>query len=265
MYAISNNYKNEVEQKSSIKSKSKIVVDNIEYTSIIKTTPKISHKNSTMIGGFPIKTCSFEIYDIDGNLDFKDKEVTVYKGIEIDGVVEYIPQGIFIPRAEQITTNISQKTITFSNIQDKGQLFVDTYKSELNWDSTHTGLEIVQEICSNLGIELETVTFNWYNYNFKQPNFKESTTYREVISRIAEIGGSIAFISRDGKLVIKSKYATNHIINNNRYVKLNKEDQYGSINVVVLGKKDIDDDIAYPSVKPSNIIEWKILDNPFVD
>jgi hypothetical protein len=265
MYAISNNYKNEVEQKSSIKSKSKIVVDNIEYTSIIKTTPKISHKNSTMIGGFPIKTCSFEIYDIDGNLDFKDKEVAVYKGIEIDGVVEYIPQGIFIPKAEQITTNISQKTIAFNNIQDKGQLFVDTYKSELDWDSTHTGLEIVQEICTNLGIELETTSFNWYNYNFKQPNFNETTTYREVISRIAEIGGSIAFISRDGKLVIKKRYTTNHIINNNRYVKLSKEDQYGPINVVVLGKKDIDDDIAYPSVKPSNIIEWKILDNPFVD
>lgn len=265
MYAISNNYKNEVEQKSSVKSKSKIVVDNIEYTSIIKTTPKISHKSTSMIGGFPIKTCSFEIYDIDGNLDFKDKEVTVYKGIETNGVVEYIQQGIFIPRAQQITTNISQKTITFNNIQDKGQFFTDTYKSELDWNFTHTGLEIVQEICTNLGVELETTSFNWYDYDFKQPNFNETTTYREVISRIAEIGGSIAFIGRDGKLVIKKQYATDHIINNNRYVKLSKEEQYGPINVVVLGKKDINDDIAYPLVKPSNIIEWKILDNPFVD
>ena len=72
MYAISNNYKNELEQKTSLKTKSKIVVDNVEYVSEIKTTPKITHKNSAMIGGFPIKTCNFEIYDINGNLDFKD-------------------------------------------------------------------------------------------------------------------------------------------------------------------------------------------------
>lgn len=265
MYTITNNYKNELEEKTSIKSKSKIIVNNIEYTSIIKTTPKISHKSNSMFGGFPIKTCSFEIYDLDGNLDFKDKQIYVYKGIEINGTIEYVLQGLFIPRAEQITTNVSQKTIKFEKIQDKGQLFNAIYKSNLDWTSTHTGLEIVQEICNNLGIELETTTFNWYDYNFKQPNFKENTTYREVISRIAEIGGSIAFISRDGKLTIKSQYTTNHIILSKRYVKLSKEEQYGPINVVVLGKENINDDIFYPEIKPLNPIEWKILDNPFVD
>lgn len=265
MYTITNNYKNELEEKTSIKSKSKIIVNNIEYTSIIKTTPKISHKSNSMFGGFPIKICSFEIYDLDGNLDFKDKQIYVYKGIEINGTIEYVLQGLFIPRAEQITTNVSQKTIKFEKIQDKGQLFNAIYKSNLDWTSTHTGLEIVQEICNNLGIELETTTFNWYDYNFKQPNFKENTTYREVISRIAEIGGSIAFISRDGKLTIKSQYTTNHIILSKRYVKLSKEEQYGPINVVVLGKKNINDDIFYPEIKPLNPIEWKILDNPFVD
>lgn len=267
MYAINNNYKNELEQKLSLKTKSKIVVDDIEYISEIKTTPKITHKNSTMIGGFPIKTCSFEVYDVNGNLDFKDKEITVYKGIEINETIEYIPQGIFIPRAEQITTNVSQKTISFKDIQDKGQLFSDKYESSLDWSNnkTHTGLEIIQEICIKLGIELESTNFNWYDYNFKQPNFDETTTYREVISRLAEIGGAIAFINRNGKLVIKNQYNTNHTISNSRYIKLSKEQQFGLINVVTLGKKDINNDISYPTIKPENIIEWKILDNPFVD
>lgn len=267
MQNISNDYKNELEQKTSIKSKSKIVVDNVEYTSIIKTTPKLSHKNSTMFGGFSIKTCSFEIHDINGNLDFKDKEVTVYKGIEINGVMEYVKQGIFIPRAEQITTNVSQKTISFSNMQDKGQLFDDKYESSLDWanNQTHTGLEIVQEICRKLGTELESTNFNWSTYDFKQPNFNETITYREVISRLAEIGGAIAYINCNGKLVIRNQYKTNHTILNNRYVKLNKEQQFGPINVLTLGKKDINDDISHPKTKPSNIIEWKIYDNPFVD
>lgn len=265
MYPISNEYKNKLEQTTSIKSKSKIIVNNVEYTSIIKSTPKFSHKNSSMIGGFPIKTCSFEIYDINNSFDFEDKEITVYKGIEINGIYEYVPQGTFIPKAEQISTNISQKTISFNSIQDKSQLFDVKYKSNLDWASTHTGLEIVQEICNNLNVVLETTTFNLYNFNFKRPNFYENITCREVISKLAEIGGSIAFISRTGGLVIKSQNMTNQHVANNRYAKLSKEKEFGKINVLVFGNSGMNNDIYYPNELPENKIEWKILDNPFVD
>ncbi len=268
MYTISNEYKNILENKLSLSPKTKIVVAGVEYTgSVIKTYPKICHKNSTMIGGFPAKTCSFEIYDINNNLDFENKEITVYRGLDVNGVTEWIPQGIFIPTSDKIKTNISTKTTTFSDIQDKSQFFDSKYESNLDWLSvtTHTGLEIVQEICTKLGIILETSTFNWYNYNFKQPNFPSNITYREVISRIAEISGSIAYISRNGGLVIKGQDLTGHSIARKRYKKLSKEKQFGPINVVVLGKDGVDDDIVYPSALPSNVVEWKILDNPFVD
>lgn len=216
---------------------------------------------------FPTKTCSFEIYDVNNNLDFEGKEITVYRGLDVNGTTEWIPQGIFIPTADKITTNISTKTISFDNIQDRSQLFDTTYITNLTWldGSTHTGLEIVQDICSTLGITLETATFNWYNYSFKQPNFSSNITYREVINRIAEIGGSIAYISRTGGLVIKGKNTTGHSVTRSRYGKLSKEKQFGLINVVVLGKDGVDDDIVYPTALPNNVVEWKILDNPFVD
>lgn len=268
MYAISNGYKNLIENSLSLSPKSKIVVDNVEYTgAVLKSYPKISHKTSNMIGGFPTKTCSFEIYDINNNLDFEGKEITVYRGLDVNGTTEWIPQGIFIPTADKITTNITTKTISFNSIQDKSQLFDATYTTNLTWmdGSTHTGLEIVQDICSILGITLETTTFNWYDYSFKQPNFPSNVTYREVINRIAEIGKSIAYISRTGGLVIKGQNATGHSISRSRYGKLSKEKQFGPITVVVLGKDGVDDDIVYPNVLPSNVVEWKILDNPFVD
>ena len=268
MYAISNDYKNLIENSLSLSPKSKIVVNGIEYTgSILKSYPKITHKNTTMIGGFPAKTCSFEIYDINNNLDFENKEITVYRGLDVNGTIEWIPQGVFIPTADKITTNISTKTISFDSIQDKSQLFDAVYTTNLTWldGSTHTGLEIIQDICSVLGITLETTTFNWYDYSFKQPNFPSNITYREVISRLAEIGGSIAYISRTGGLVIKDQNTTGHSVARSRYGKLSKEKQFGSINVVVLGKDGVDDDIVYPSTLPENKIEWKILDNPFVD
>lgn len=267
MYPISNNLKNILETTTSLNSRSKIVVDNQEYISELKSYPTISHKNSKMIGSFSAKTCSFEIYDEDNSLDLAGKEITVYRGVLVNENIEWIPQGIFIPQAKDITTNISTKTITVNNAQDRTQLFDIPYVSKLDWsnDATHTGLEIISEICTNLGLQLESTIFPFSTYNFKQPNFSEGITYKEVVMRYAEIGGAIAMMTRLGKLYIKTQTATGHTVNRNRYVSLSREKMFGLINVVVLGKDGMNDDIVYPDTLPETKVEWKILDNPFVD
>lgn len=267
MIQISNELKNKLNTSTSIKIKNKIVVGTTEYdSSIIKTYPKLSHKNSSVFGGFPSKTCSFEIYNHNNNIDFENKEIKLYKGIEVSGSIEWILQGIFIPRAKDIETNITSKTISFSNVQNKTQLFDVSYKSDLSWDNnvTHTGLEIIQEICTKLSIDLSSNTFNLSSYSFKQPNFAENITCREVISRFAEIAGSIAFINREGKLEIKAPTNTSSTIERSRYIKLTKENEV-SFNTLVLGKDGINDDIVYPETIATDRVEYKILDNPFVD
>lgn len=267
MIQISNELKNKLNTSTSIKIKNKIVVGTTEYDgSIIKTYPKLSHKNSSVFGGFPSKTCSFEIYNHNNNIDFENKEIKLYKGIEVSGSIEWILQGIFIPRAKDIETNITSKTISFSNVQDKTQLFDVSYKSDLSWDNnvTHTGLEIIQEICTKLSIDLSSNTFNLSSYSFKQPNFAENITCREVISRFAEIAGSIAFINREGKLEIKAPTNTSSTIERSRYIKLTKENEV-SFNTLVLGKDGINDDIVYPETIATDRVEYKILDNPFAD
>lgn len=267
MYPISNNLKNILETTTSLNSRSKIVVDNQEYISELKSYPTISHKNSKMIGSFSAKTCSFEIYDEDNSLDLVGKEIVVYRGVLVNENIEWIPQGIFIPQAKDITTNISTRTISVNNAQDRTQLFDNPYVSELDWsnDATHTGLEIISEICTNLGLQLESTIFPFSTYNFKQPNFSEGITYKEVVMRYAEIGGAIAMMTRLGKLYIKTQTATGHTVNRNRYVSLSREKMFGLINVVVLGKDGMNDDIVYPDTLPETKVEWKILDNPFVD
>ena len=80
MIQISNELKNKLNTSTSIKIKNKIVVGTTEYdSSIIKTYPKLSHKNSSVFGGFPSKTCSFEIYNHNNNIDFENKEIKLYK------------------------------------------------------------------------------------------------------------------------------------------------------------------------------------------
>ena len=245
MQIVSNKYKEYLNNSLSISPKSKIVVDDIEYLGdVIKTSPKFFHSNSTFIGGFPAKTVSFDIYNFNNDLDFENKEIKVYKGIVIDGIIEWVPQGIFIVQSKDITNNISTKIMSISKAQDRTQLFDLRYESTLNWENeqTHTGLEIVQEICTKLDVTLGTTNFSWANYNFKQPNFVEDITYREVVSRIAQIGGEIAFINNDGVLIIKNQTLTGDKIQRKRYKSLSKEKSY-TINTVVLGKEGINDDI----------------------
>ncbi len=267
MNVVSSNYKDLINTSLSLSPKFKIIIDNVEYLSnVIKSYPKISHANTKFIGGFPTKTLEMEIYDLENNLDLTNKEIEVYKGFVINGSIEYVKQGVFIPKAENITTNISTKSISLSSVQDRTQLLDDKYESELDWteEQTHTGLEIVEEICTKKGITLASNTFNFANYSFKQPNFPETTTYREVLSRLAEIGGEIAFFNCNGDLVIKSQLITGDVIQRQRYEKLSREKEY-KINTIVLGKDGIDDDIVFPETIEEDRVEFKILDNPYVD
>jgi len=262
----SNNYI-DILNSSSISPKVKIVVDGVEYYGdVIKTSPKFNHSATKIIGCFPIKTASFEMFNLEGNIDFVGKEITIYKGIYIGNEVEYIPQGIFIPQEKDIQTNISNKTISFKSIQDKGQFLDDKYESLLDWSNgqTHTGLEIVQEICTKKSIMLSNNDFGFANYNFKQPNFVESITNRQVIASLAEIGGETAFFNDYGNLVIKKPTLTNEVIVRSRYMKISEESSL-TINTIVLGKKNKDDDYIYPAEISEKRVEIRIEDNPFVD
>lgn len=263
MYTISDKYKTYINSSLSRTPKSKVVIDGVEYLdNVLMSTPLISHNNDTFIGGFPSKTCSFEIMDETGTLILNNKWITVYRGLVIDSTTEWIPMGIFKAiNDEDITTNKSKKTISFKGY-DRRQMLDTLYTSSLDWNVAHTGLEIVSEVCSNCGIELESEIFNFANYSFtQQPNFPSDTTNTEVISRIAELGGEIALITRDGKVHIKSPTETDVTITKGKRTTLTKETQFGAITRVVLGNEGYDNDIIYGDEG----LEWRIENNPFVD
>lgn len=257
----------EVLDDNTLSPKSKIIVDGVEYTgNIIKEAPKLKHSSTKFIGVFPAKTLNFTMYDFDNNIDFENKEIEVYKGITVNGGIEYLKQGIFIPKKSNITTNISKRTVSFADVQDRTQFLDDSYVSSLDWSNNqkHSGLEIIEEICNKKNLILKNIDFHFANYMFKQPNFNEKITNRGVIAAIAEIGGEIAIFDSEGKLEIKSKNMLNHIIKRKRYEKLSYEKAI-VINTVVLGRDGINNDIVYPETIETERVEIKIFDNPFVD
>ena len=246
MQTISNTYKNYLEETLSLSPKSKIIVGEKEYLGdVIMSPPKVSHSNTSFIGGFPSKTCSFDLHNPNNDINLENKEIEVYKGLVINGVIEWVKQGVFIPQASNITNDITTRTYKIDNAQDRTQLLDEVYESSLDWATSHTGLEIVQEICTKKGITLETTNFNFASYVFEtQPNFSSTITYREVVSRIAQIGGEIAIFNNNGNVVIKSSMPTGHTITRKRYEKLSYEKPF-IVNTVTLGKEGIDDVIMY--------------------
>lgn len=265
MRKTSDNYKKYINDHFSLTPKSKIVVDGVEYLGdIIKTSPKFSHSNTAYIGGFPKKTVDFEMLNFNNDIDFKGKELIIYKGLVINNQIEWVKQGVFIPQAENIETNVNARTISFKDVSDKTQFLDDKYESNLDWSREHSGLEIVQEICNRKNLILETTDFHFANYIFKQPNFPSKITYREVLSRIAQIGGEIAIFNNNGNLEIKGQYLTRDVILRKRYAKITKENIFQP-NLLVIGNEGYDNDIIYPNPKPDDPIEIRIEDNPFVD
>lgn len=229
----------------------------------MKTYPKISHSNSKMIGGFPAKSCEFEIYNLDGSIDLNGKEVSVYRGLEINGSVTWIPLGLFTAKDEDITNNKTARSISFKGT-DRAVLFDCAYGGSLTYPTTLGAF--VREICTRHGITLETTTFPMSTFKLTEaPNMDASVTDRELISRAAELGGCIAQISRTGGLRISKPVSTGIQIGKARYKAVSKEPKFGVINSLVFGHDGYDDDITYPSTAPENLCQWRIDDNPFID
>lgn len=188
-----------------------------------------------------------------------------FSGYTPYNTIEYIKQGVFIPQASNITNDITARKLKITNAQDRTQLLDGVYETSLDWATSHTGLEIVQEICTRKGVTLETTDFNFANYEFTtQPNFSSTITDREVISRMAQIGGEIAIFNNDGNIVIKSSMPTGHTITRKRYEKLSYEKPI-TYNTIVIGKEGIDDTIIYPDTIEGERVEYRINDNPFAD
>lgn len=265
MYAASTSYKNYIASSRVRVPKSKIVVGNATYIGqqYLKTYPKISHSNSKMIGGFPAKSCEFEIYNLDGSIDLNGKEVSVYRGLEINGSVTWIPLGLFTAKDEDITNNKTARSISFKGT-DRAVLFDCAYGGSLTYPTTLGAF--VKEICQRHGVALETATFPMSTFKLTEaPNMDASVTDRELISRAAELGGCIAQISRTGGLRISKPVSTGIQIGKARYKAVSKEPKFGVINSLVFGHDGYDDDITYPSIAPENLCQWRIDDNPFID
>ena len=266
MYNINEAYKNHIINSITRKPKSKIVVGDIEYTGVthLKTFPKIEHNTEEMFGSFPTKTCEFEIYNINADVNLRGKEISAYRGLDIEGDVHWIPVGIFQAESKDITSNLTTKTIKFKG-SDRSHLFDVTFNSDLHTYPCNL-LDFTKRICANHSIVLEKEDFPFWDFELKKaPEFAEGITEREIIRKIAQLGGCIAQITREGKLKISQPEVADIPITSSKYSSLSRENT-----VYVTGLALCQSDNEDLSVNDNTHIGeygefvYRITDNPFL-
>ena len=135
------------------------------------------------------------IHNID--LDIIQDQVEISIGTLVDNNYEYVPIGIFNLQNTP-TTNNNKTTIT---LRDNRVKFDYGYNAKPLMDANDgkaTYKQLLQDMCDKAGVQNDVVTFRGENIETGlYDNTITSTTY---ISYIAEQGGYIAVISREGHL-----------------------------------------------------------------
>lgn len=140
---------------------------------------------------------------------------------------------------------------------DLAYKFDQTYHSTIDFPTT-VG-EWLQSICDVVGVTLATPEFTNSEVELEtQPFLRDEASYREAVKEIAAAAGGFAQII-DNQLHIRWFDSGTHDIED--WFELNQEEQTDGVNVVVLGRGDLEDNIAYPKEIPEDAHELRIDDN----
>lgn len=149
------------------------------------------------------------------------------------------------------------------NIQLK--LFDLSYKFDEEYNPTIatfpcTNIEWAEAVCNEIGVELGSTAFPNSNLLLEeQPYLPDKATYRDVIKMIAQSAGSYAKVDRDSKLYIR--WFEDTTVDIEDWFELSQEPETEAINLVVLGRGSVEDNIEFPIQRPENPKELRIDEN----
>ena len=216
-------------KKDSVKYREYIVIDN-EEVDIKGDLSDTAYKDNTFFGKFNLKMLKFET---ENDIDYKKKEFTYFK--EVDG--ESLKIGTFI------VTDVSDSD-TFESVNvtayDYGLKFANPYKSTLNYsDGNVTLFQVIQEICTNCGVELENASLPNGTFIVDSNQFVNGEQFGDVVAQASVINGMFATINSNDKLEFIFTNETNEIIED--YVELDdKRDTWPITSVLVATSEDLE-------------------------
>jgi hypothetical protein len=213
--------------------------------------------NDFKLGSATASSFEITLLNMDESLSaksFEGKEVSIEIGAVLDKFsrpVEYVSMGKFIVE----NPSKEKKTIKISGY-DKMILFEKPYVSSLTYPATLS--QILHEVCTIAGVELETITFLNSDYIITEKPNLDNVTLRMALEFISELSASYASINRSGKVQLITFTNTDLEINTSNYYSMKlSEFEYGGSNKVVINNEGVVKEVG----NGTNVIEIK--DNIF--
>ena len=204
---------------------------------------------------------SFNSWAINMNLNRSNVDVPerIKLNIGINGTMQKMPTFILMPVSDDETEeNIKVKGYDFSVLFDKEFEIKPTFPITLG--------NLAQQICDELGVEIETTDFINNDFVIYREMVDNKKTYREVIAMIAAAAAGNAFINEEDKLVIRSFIETDTEVE--EYFASEKLVKVGPITGVNIAREPIKD---YKTLNDADLLKEykscvvKIINNALID
>ena len=260
MQQVSNNYINAINQLTR-QTGSKVVINGVTYIDELISHPFISINSNSLIGGFPSKSVTFEMYSVE-NLSIADKEISVYRGLLTDNGMEYVLQGIFTAKASDVVLNESGNKITVT-AYDRALLFDVPQNSRPELTDSFTYGDYINYIIEDVHVPLKNEDYPLKDTIMLQlPDLDGGMTKRTLLSKFAEIIGCICVIDRDGCLLFSRQSKTDYTVSD-YYGRFLISEGISTVNqIAVTTQANLTDVVLYPeNIENPNV--YKIVDNPF--
>ena len=211
----------------SVKYREYIVIDNKEVD-IKGDLSDTAYKDTTFFGKFNLKMLKFET---ENDIDYKKKEFVYYK--EVNG--EALKIGTFIVTEVKDSDTFESVNVT---AYDYGLKFANPYTTSLDYSNT-TLFQVIQEICTNCGVELENASLPNGSFIVDSNQFVNGEQFGDVVAQASGINGMFATINSNDKLEFIFTNETNEIIED--YVELDdKRDTWPITSVLVATSEDLE-------------------------
>ena len=221
--------------------------------------------NDKFIGTTVSKKITVNILNPDNNINLENKEIIVNTGIVLDGEEELVPFGNFI--IEKPTNEETKQKTKFTGY-DYMIKFNKKYEDKITYPITLK--EYLENLCQQVGVELGSIELTNGEYEIQGNPFTNNEDCKTVLSNIAQLCGGFAHIGRDNKL-----YVTNlgvqeqEIIDGNNYFSMEKNDQYGEVNSLIIRLSQVEGENTAredsESITENGLTEVTIADNYFLN
>lgn len=139
-------------------------------------------------------------FEIENTIELEKAEVKYSTGLLIAGIEHWISLGNFIVESIEPNDTTGINKVVAMDYMLKTNI---EYESKLDYSSNKiTLLQVLQEVCTNSGLELATTSFANSNFIVDSNQFEEGTLNRQVIQAVAQISGTFAKIKSDNKLYL---------------------------------------------------------------